>query len=101
MVISMTCILRKLELQMMILLIYKDISDFLPGFPGGTSGNESACQCRRFKRLRFDPWVAKILWRRKWHPTLVFCRGNPMDRGYSPLSGKVLDTTEHLSTLDF
>ena len=26
------------------------------GFPGGTSGKESACQCRRFKRLEFDPW---------------------------------------------
>ena len=34
------------------------------GFPGGTSGNEPTCQCRRPKRLRFDPWVKKILWRR-------------------------------------
>ena len=25
------------------------------GFPGGTSGKESACQCRRLKRLGFDP----------------------------------------------
>ena len=25
------------------------------GFPGGTSGKESACQCRRCKRCRFDP----------------------------------------------
>ena len=65
---------------MMVLLIYKDITDFLPGFPGGANGKESACQCRRRKRLRFDPWVAKILWRRKWHPTLVSCRGNPIDR---------------------
>ena len=24
------------------------------------SGKESACQCRRHKRLRFDPWVRKI-----------------------------------------
>ena len=28
------------------------------GVPGGTSGKESACQCRR---CRFDPWVRKIL----------------------------------------
>ena len=26
-------------------------------FPGGTSGKESACQCRRHRRCRFDPWV--------------------------------------------
>ena len=30
------------------------------GFPGGASGKESACQCRRHERLRFDPWVGKI-----------------------------------------
>ena len=41
------------------------------GFPGGTSGKESACQCRRHKRQRFDPWVRKIPWRRAWQPTLV------------------------------
>ena len=27
---------------------------------------ESICQCRRWG---FDPWVGKILWRRKWQPT--------------------------------
>ena len=30
------------------------------GFPGGASGKEPACQCRRHKRCRFDPWVKKI-----------------------------------------
>ena len=34
--------------------------------PGGTSGKEPACQCGRHKRRRFDPWVRKIPWRRKW-----------------------------------
>jgi len=34
------------------------------GFPGGTRGKESACQCRRYKRRRFDPWVGKIPWKR-------------------------------------
>ena len=33
------------------------------------SGKESACQC---KRCRFDPWVRKSPWRRKWQPTPVF-----------------------------
>ena len=32
------------------------------------SGKESVCQCRRCKRFRFDPWVWKIPWRRKWEP---------------------------------
>ena len=31
-----------------------------PGFPGGASGKESACQCRRCKGHRFDSWVRKI-----------------------------------------
>ena len=49
-------------------------SDSLPldlprGFPGGAVIKESACQCRR---LRFDPWVGKIPWRRKWQPIPVF-----------------------------
>ena len=34
------------------------------GFPGGTSGKEPACQCRRLKRCGFDPWFKKIPWRR-------------------------------------
>ena len=33
----------------------------LLGFPGGTSGKESACQCRRSRRPEFDPWIGKIL----------------------------------------
>ena len=27
------------------------------GFPGGMSGKESTCQCRRHKRQGFNPWV--------------------------------------------
>ena len=40
-------------------------------FPGGASGKEPACQCRRCKRLGFDPSVGKIPWRRKWQSTPV------------------------------
>ena len=29
------------------------------GIPGGTSDKEPACQCRRYKTARFDPWVRK------------------------------------------
>ena len=45
------------------------------GFPGGASGKEPACQCRRLKRSGLDPWVVKIPWRRKRQPTPVFLPG--------------------------
>ena len=38
-------------------------------FPGGASGKEPACQCRRFKRCSFNPSVRKIPWRRARQPT--------------------------------
>ena len=41
-------------------------------FPGGASAKEPACQCRKGKRRRFDSWVWKIPWRKKWQPTPVF-----------------------------
>ena len=44
---------------------------WLGGIPGGASGKELACQCRRCERRGFDPWVGKIPWRRAWQPTLV------------------------------
>ena len=70
------------------------------GFPGGLSGKGSACQSRR---CRFDPWVGKIPWRRKWQPTLIFLPGKSHGQrslvGYSPWGHKESDTTyhEHLS----
>ena len=45
------------------------------GFPGAVSGKEAACQCRRHKRDRYDPWVGKIPWRREWQSTQVFGPG--------------------------
>ena len=42
------------------------------GFSGSSSGKEPDSQCRRHERLRFDPWVRKIPWRRAWQPTPVF-----------------------------
>jgi len=38
---------------------------------------ESTCQCREHERCRFDPWVKKIPWSRKWQPTPVFLPGKP------------------------
>ena len=33
----------------------------LGGFPGGSDGKESACQCRRHNRCGFNPWIGKDL----------------------------------------
>ena len=43
----------------------------LTGFPGGASGKEPICQCKRQKRHGFDPWIWKIPWRRAWKLTVV------------------------------
>ena len=51
-----------------------------PGFPGGTSGKEPACQCRRHRRCRFDPWVRKIPWSKNGNPLQYSCLENLMDR---------------------
>ena len=44
------------------------------GLPRWPRGKEFACQCRRRKRHKCDPWVGK------WQPTPVFLPENPMDR---------------------
>ena len=51
---------------------------------------------------RFDPWVGKILQRRKWQPTPVFLLGELHEQrsrvGYSPWGCKVSGMTEHVHT---
>ena len=37
-------------------------------FPGGGSGKEPTCQCRRRKKCEFHPWVGKKPWRRAGYP---------------------------------
>ena len=56
------------------------------GLPRLRSGNEFACQSRRRKRRRFDPWVMKIPW-----------TGQPGGL-YSPWGCKEWDTTEQTHT---
>ena len=41
--------------------------------------NPPTCQCRRVRRLGFDPWVQKIPWRRARRPSPWL--ENPIDRG--------------------
>ena len=60
------------------------------------SGKDPACQC---KRCRFDAWVRKIPWSRKWRPTPVFLPENFHGQrslvGYSPRGCKESDTIDH------
>ena len=55
------------------------------GLPWWLGGKESICQCRR---RRFNPWVEKTPWRRKWQPASVFLPGKSHGQrsltGYSP-----------------
>ena len=72
------------------------VKDFLDG----SDGKAFCLQCGR---PRFDPWVGKILWRRKWQPTPVLLPGKSHGQrsmvGYSPLDHKESDTTEWLHYL--
>ena len=67
-------------------------------YPGGASGKELSCQCRRHKRTGFDPWVGKIPWGRVWQPTPVFLPGDFHRQrslvGYGPQDRKESYTTE-------
>jgi len=65
--------------------------------PGGSDSKSGCLQCRR---PGFNPWVRKILWRRKWQPTPVLLPGKFHGRrslvGYSPWGRKESDMTEQL-----
>ena len=53
---------------------------YIYGFPGGASGKESACQCRRRMRHGFDPWVRKVHGGGHGNPLQYSFLENPMDR---------------------
>ena len=65
------------------------------------SDKESACQCWRGRRQRFDPWIGKIPLSKKWQPTPVFLpekfHGQRSLVGFSPWSHRELDMTEHIT----
>ena len=48
--------------------------------------------CMQYTKLRFDPWVGKIPWRREWQPTPAFLPGKSHGQrslaGYSPWVAK-------------
>ena len=63
------------------------------GLPRWLRGKESTCQWRRHRRHRFDPWVGKVPWRRKWQSISVFLPGISHGQrglvGYSPWGHRV------------
>ena len=63
------------------------------GLPGGTSGKEPACQCRRCKERQVWSLGQEDPWRREWQPTPVFLSGESHEQrslvGYSPWGHKV------------
>ena len=68
-------------------------------FPGGASGKESTCQCKRHRRHEFNPWDRKTPWSTKWQPTPGLLPGESHGQrrlaGYSPLDCRESDMTEH------
>ena len=81
---------------------FQDCSFFVCSNPClGFPGKESACQCKRLRRLEFDPWVRKTPWRKKWQPTPVFLpeksHGQRSPVRHSPQDCKESGTTEQLS----
>ena len=66
--------------------------------PRWLSGKDSTYQFKRYRILRFNPWIRKILWRRKWQPTPLFLSGNSHGQRslvvYSPWGHKESDATE-------
>ena len=51
------------------------------GFPGGASGKEPTCQCRRRERRGFDPWVRRSPGGGHGNPTPVFLPGESYGQG--------------------
>ena len=70
------------------------------GFPGGSVVKRQPANARR---RRFDPWVRKIPWRRRWQPTPGFLPGESHEQrslvGYSPWGHKELNPTEWLNNV--
>ena len=65
-----------------------NLDSVLAELPRWLSGWRIYLQFRRHRRLRFNPWVRKIPWRRKWQHTPIHLPGKSQGQwiltGYSP-----------------
>ena len=68
------------------------------GFPGGASGKEPTCQCRRHKKLEFNPGLGGSAGGGHGNPLQRSCLENPHGQkslaGYSPWGCTESDMTE-------
>ena len=89
--------------QKLVSLIKSHLCIFVYFYCLRTSLVAQTVKCIQCGRLGFDPWVGKILWRRKWQPTPVFLPGK--SHGWRSLVGycswrrKESDMTEQLHDL--
>ena len=67
------------------------------GLPKWLSSKEFACQCKRIRRCKFDPWVEEIPWRSKWQIVPVFLLGK--FHGQRSLGGCRLWVVKHWTWL--
>ena len=57
------------------------------GFPDGLVVKNPPANAEA-RRSRYDPWVKKISWRRKWQPTPVFWTGQFQTEGPDRLQSR-------------
>ena len=80
---------------------YKILASLLSNTYGASLVTQTVRICLQCRRLRFDTWIRKILWRRKWLPTPVFLPrkfyGQRSLAGYSLWGRKESDTTNRLT----
>ena len=77
----MTCDYNKSENDLTALLLFlKQYHELLGGFPGGASGKESACQCRR-RDVGSNPGLGRPPEEGNGNPLQYPCLESSMDRG--------------------
>ena len=64
------------------------------GFPGGSVAKNPPAS----RKCRFNPWVGKIPWSRKWQPTPVFLPGKSHGQRSLVLSKGIQRVRHNLAT---
>ena len=102
---SLCCDFSVVSLQCQPLCLNSEIIIQLPTQLGDTVVKNLPANAGDARDCRFDPWVGKIPWNRKWQPALIFLPGKSHGQRslavYSPWDHKESDTTEQLSTHNY